>query len=75
MQTDTDELNVVSNYIHESFEYCLNIDCYTFKKLLINAFITNMRSSEQGQEYLENAWLLTQTETDTESMRRLFGKK
>ena len=33
-----------------------------------------MRSSEQGQEYLENAWLLTQTETDIASMRRLFSK-
>ena len=65
---------MVSKYTGLNFSDCLELDCYTFKKLLINAFITKMRQSEDGREYLETCWLLTQTETDTASMRRLFGK-
>ena len=72
--TDTDDLELIRKYSGLSFEDLLNIDCYTFKKLLINAFISKMRETQEGQEYLETCWILTQTDTDCESMRKMFKK-
>ena len=72
--TDTDELHLVAEYSRHNFFEVLQFDCYTFRKLLINAFITKMRQSKEGQDYLEECWILTQTDTDIESMRKYFRK-
>lgn len=40
-----------------------------------DAFIWRMSQSEKGQEYLNNAWRLEQTEPDRESLRKKFGKE
>ena len=39
-----------------------------------DAFIWRMSQSEKGEEYLNNAWRLEQTEPDRKSLREKFGK-
>lgn len=66
---------MVSQYSMLSFERCLDLDCYTFKKLLINAFITKMRGSKEGQDYLEECYILTQTDMETDKLKNLIERK
>lgn len=40
-----------------------------------DAFIYFMSQSEAGEQYLNNAWRLEQTEPDRDSLRAKFGKK
>lgn len=54
------------------FEKCLDIDCYTYKVLVREAFIEKMSASEEGRDYLEQAWCLTQTAPDREGLREHF---
>ena len=39
-----------------------------------DAFIHAMNQTEEGREYLQNAYTLTQTEPDRKRLRDLFGK-
>lgn len=40
-----------------------------------DAFIYNMSQTEKGQEYLDKAYRLEQTEPDKEALRNKFGKE
>lgn len=40
-----------------------------------DAFIYRMSQTEEGEEYLNNAWRLEQTKPDRESLRNKFGKE
>jgi hypothetical protein len=40
-----------------------------------DAFITMLNQTENGQEYLRNAWRMEQTEPDREALRSKFGGK
>lgn len=53
----------------------LQIDCITFKMLFRDAFINHMSQNEEGREYLENCWLIKQTEPDRKRLRRDFKEK
>lgn len=71
-QTETDDLHLIAEYTRMSFAELMQIDCITFKMLLRDAFINKMRQSEEGREYLENCWLMKQTEPDRQKLRREF---
>ena len=43
--------------------------------LLRDAFIARKLQSEDGREYLDNAWRLEQTEPDVDGLRSTFGRK
>lgn len=70
--TETNDLKFVSDYSGLNFSECLELDCYTYKMLLKDAFIYQMRQTEKGVEYLENCWLLNQTQPDKEHLRQKF---
>lgn len=55
-----------------NFDELMQIDCITFKMLLRDGFINKMRQTEDGREYLENCWLIKQTEPDRARLRRDF---
>ena len=55
-----------------NFDELMQIDCITFKMLLRDGFINRMRQTEEGREYLENCWLIKQTEPDRARLRRDF---
>lgn len=40
-----------------------------------DAFIHHMNGSEKGQEYLDQAYLLEQTEPDRKRLREKYGRK
>lgn len=40
-----------------------------------DAFIHKLNSTEAGQEYLDNAWRMEQTEPDRGKLREKFGRK
>lgn len=48
------------------------IEYLTYRR---DAFITRLNKTEEGQEYLRNAWRMEQTEPDREALRRKFGRK
>lgn len=48
------------------------IEYLTYRR---DAFIAHFRHTEQGQEYLDNAWRCEQTEPDRAALRRKFGRK
>lgn len=51
----------------------LPIDTYFL--LLRDAFIFKKSQTEEGREYLENCWILEQTEPDRKTLREKFGKE
>lgn len=53
----------------------MELDCYTYKVLLKDAFIYKMSKSKEGQEYLETAWILQQSAPDREALRETFQKR
>ena len=40
-----------------------------------DAFIHKLSQTEKGEEYLDNAWRLEQTEPDRGALRSKFGKE
>lgn len=58
-----------------NFSELMQVDCITFKILLRDAFIDKMSRSEEGREYLENCWLMKQTEPDRAKLRKEFKEK
>jgi len=73
--TETEEIKIVSEYSGFDFEICLNLGIDTFKLLFRDAFVYRMKQTEKGREYLENAWMLKQTEPDRKRLRKRFGKE
>lgn len=51
----------------------MDLDCYTYKVLLKDAFVYKMSESQEGQEYLETAWILQQTAPNREKLRENFA--
>ena len=43
--------------------------------LLRDAFIARKLQSEDGREYLDNAWRLEQTEPDVDGLRSTIGRR
>ena len=40
-----------------------------------DAFIHKLSQTEEGQEYLDNAWRMEQTEPDRAGLRKKLGRK
>ena len=65
---------LVIDYTKLSMNEVLDLPCFEFWKYLHDAVVFNCNQTEKGREYLENAWLLTQTSPDRASLRKQFGK-
>lgn len=73
LMVETEELKYISDYSGLNFAECLELDCYTYKILVRDAFVYKMKQSDKGKEYLEDCWLINQTEPDRKSLREKFG--
>ena len=51
----------------------MELDCYTYTLLLRDAFIDRMSTSEAGRDWLEQAWMLKQTNPDRQTLRSYLG--
>ena len=64
-------LKMVADYTRLDFNEVVELDCITFKLLLRDAFIDMMSRTEEGRDYLEQCWILKQTDPDTVRLREL----
>ena len=65
---------LVCKYSGLSFAEIEELPIDTYFLLLRDAFIYDKSKTEEGREYLENGWILEQTEPDRNSLREKFGK-
>ena len=65
----------VSAYTGLSFYEVWAMDYIVYLTLRRDAFISWLSQSEAGQEYLDNAWRMEQTEPDRAALRRRYGRK
>lgn len=75
LMTSTGDLKLVSDYTGLNFNEVIELDCITYKMLVRDAFIDMMSRSEEGRDYLEQCWILKQTEPDTAGLRKLTEKR
>ena len=62
---------MVADYTRLDFNEVVELDCITFKLLLRDAFIDMVSRTEEGRDYLEQCWILKQTDPDTVRLREL----
>jgi len=48
---------------------------YDYRILLRDAVIHSLSQTKSGRDYLNNAWILTQTEPDRKALRKKFGRE
>lgn len=70
---NTSDLKLIADYTLLNFNEIMELDCYTYRVLLKDAFIHKMSQSKDGQEYLETAWILQQTTPDRDKLRENFA--
>lgn len=64
---------LVSDYGNMSFFDIQYLDIDDYMLLRRDAFIHLLSQTDEGNEYLENAWRLQQTEPDRKALREHFG--
>ena len=72
---DTGDIKIVCDYTGLNFNEAVELDCFTFKTVFKDAFIDKLQQTEQGREYLENCWIITQTEPDREKLREKYKQE
>ena len=65
---------LVSDYTGLDFLQVGELDYIQFLQWRRDAFIARLNQTEEGQEYLNNAWRMEQTEPDRAALRKKLGK-
>ena len=65
---------MVADYARISILQVEELDYIDYLVLRRDAFISRLRQTEKGQEYLDNAYRLEQTKADRNTLRERFGK-
>lgn len=65
---------LVSEYTGLDFHQVGQLDYGTYLLWLRDAYIYILNRTEEGREYLDNAWRMEQTKPDRVALRRKFGK-
>lgn len=68
-------MKLVADYTGLSFPEVRALDYVEFLTYRRDAFIHRLNQTEHGQEYLDNAWRMEQTEPDREALRRKLRKE
>lgn len=66
---------MVAEYANISLYDVEEMDYFDYLVIRRDAFISKLRQTEKGQEYLDNAYRLTQTEPERDKLRSMFGKE
>lgn len=66
---------MVSQYTGLNMLEVEELDYFDYLQYRRDAFIYNLSKTEKGQEYLDNAYRLEQTEPDRRSLQERFGKE
>ena len=65
----------MSEYTGLNFFEVSQLDYLQYLVWRRDAYIYMLTRTEAGQEYLDNAWRMEQTEPDRSALRRKYGKK
>lgn len=65
----------MADYTGLDFLQVESLDYLTYLTWRRDAFIHKMSQTEKGQEYLDNAWRMEQTEPDRAALRRKLRKE
>lgn len=71
----TSDIKMVCDYTGLNFNEAVELDCFTFKTVFKDAFIDKLSQSDEGREYLENCWIMTQTKPDREKLREKYKQE
>lgn len=72
---NTEDLKIMSDYTRLNFEELLELDCITYKLLFKDAFIHKMKETKEGQDYLEECYILNQTAPERDKLKSKFGER
>jgi hypothetical protein len=64
----------VAAYTGLDFQQIQRLNYIEYLQYRRDAFINYLNGSEEGREYLRNAWRMEQTEPDRAALRRKFGR-
>lgn len=64
---------IVADYSGCSIQNVYNMDIFEYWGILHDAVVWNRSSTEEGREYLENAYMYMQEKPDRETARKFFG--
>lgn len=67
--------HLVSEYTGLNFRQVGQLNYIEYLQYRRDAFIHHLSQSQKGQEYLDNAWRMEQTEPDRAALRRKLGKE
>jgi hypothetical protein len=67
--------HLVAEYTGLNFHQINQLNYLEYLTYRRDAFIHKLNQTEEGQEYLRNAWRMEQTEPDRTALRRKFGRK
>ena len=73
-ETETFYDHIIAQYTNMSILEVGRLEIIDYLILRRDAFITRLRRTEKGCEYLKKAWMLEQTEPDRRALREAFGK-
>lgn len=65
----------MAKYTGLNFHEVGELDYLTFLVLRRDAYIEHLSQTERGQEYLDNAWRMEQTEPDRKALRKKLKKE
>ena len=66
--------HLVAEYTGVNFHERGALDYVTFLAWRRDAYITRLNKTEEGREYLDNAWRMEQTKPDRQALRKKLGK-
>lgn len=68
-------MKLVSDYTGLNFHEVRQLEYIQYLTWRRDAFIDRMSRTEQGEEYLDNAWRMEQTEPDRAALRKKLRKE
>lgn len=70
---NSQDIKIVSDYTHLTFTEIYSLNIFEFWGYLHDAAVWNLSRTESGRDYLEKAYINSQTEPDRESLREISG--
>ena len=64
----TGDIKLISDYTGLNFIECVNLDCFVYRQLFADALITKLSATEQGKQYLDDCYVLRQTNPDKKAL-------
>ena len=71
----TTELKMIHDYSGLSFNEIYELDCITYRLLLRDSIIHGLQQSDEGREYLEKCWILSQSKPDYKKLKEIKEKQ